>query len=331
MRQKVTWVVISCLIVAALVLGSCAPAEAPAPTPTPTPTPKPTPTPTPKPTPTPTPSSEAETFKVTLTKVDGTKVEKTLEKAKYGGTFVGAWDRPVLGFGENHPSSWVTAAGTNDELLIGDWTKGGAGTGEAGFLIRGTLFPHLSVGRLAESWELVGDDTVIYHIRKGVYWQDKPPVNGRQLDANDVAFTIERVYELPTKAHNRGTGAFFKSATATDKWTVVVKSTEGQIGLIFKSTCDYLPIIAPEVVEKHGDMEDWRNVVGTGPFILTDYVPGSSIVLERNPNYWMKDPFQPENQLPYLDAVNWLLIPDTSTRMAAMRTAKVDWVQKFDW
>ncbi len=36
-------------------------------------------------------------------------------------------------------------------------------------------------------------------------------------------------------------------------------------------------MVAPEVIRAHGDMSDWQNVVGTGPFMLTDFVSGSSV------------------------------------------------------
>ncbi len=73
-------------------------------------------------------------------------------------------------------------------------------------------------------------------------------------------------------------------------------------------------------------MREWKNSVGTGPFILKDYVTSSSIYLERNPDYWMKDPVGPGqgNDLPYLDSVKWLIIPDFSTRLAGLRSGKID-------
>ena len=56
-----------------------------------------------------------------------------------------------------------------------------------------------------------------------------------------------------------------------------------------------------EVVEEYGDMNDWRRVIGTGPFMLTDYVEGSVMTFERNPNYWRKHPIFGD-QMPYLDS-----------------------------
>ena len=89
---------------------------------------------------------------------------------------------------------------------------------------------------------------------------------------------------------------------------------------------DFASIMAPEAADRYGLPLDWGNSVGTGPFILTDFVPGSRIHMERNPNYWGTDPIGPGlgNQLPYIDAFEYLIIPDLSTRLAALRTGKID-------
>ena len=51
--------------------------------------------------------------------------------------------------------------------------------------------------------------------------------------------------------------------------------------------------------EEHGNAEDWRTLVGTGSYLLTDWVEGSSLTYEKNPNYWGYDEKYPENRLPY--------------------------------
>ena len=48
-------------------------------------------------------------------------------------------------------------------------------------------------------------------------------------------------------------------------------------------------IMPPEVIEQYGDVQDWRNLVGTGPFMLTDVVEGSSMTYVKNPDYWGYD------------------------------------------
>jgi peptide/nickel transport system substrate-binding protein len=66
--------------------------------------------------------------------------------------------------------------------------KVGAGTQPGTF----TIEPHL-----AERWETPDDTTYIFHLRQGVHWHNKPPVNGRELVAEDVKFTFQRFLTEP--------------------------------------------------------------------------------------------------------------------------------------
>ncbi len=322
MRNRIIWLVVSCLMVAGLVLAGCAPTVTPTPTPTPTSTPTPSPTPTP---------SAGEMVKVKAVKVDGTVVEKSMEKPRYGGQFVYCFWSPPTGFDEAYirPSNNYSNRLTSENILMGDWAKGPAGTGENSCLCGG--FPSLKfmTGAIAESWELRGTDTLVFKIRKGVRFGLDPAseasrlVNGREVDANDVVYSLNRTLKTPGASlaanHPRGV----KSLTAPDKYTVVIECQPGDAGPFVANGCSYNIIIPHEVIEKYGDMRDWKNVVGTGPFFLTDYVSQGSLTYVRNPNYWQKDPLT-GMQLPYLDGVKTLIIPDASTRIAAIRTKKVD-------
>ena len=60
-------------------------------------------------------------------------------------------------------------------------------------------------------------------------------------------------------------------------------------------------IYPPEVIQEHGDAHDWKNLVGTGPFTLTDVVDGSSFTYTKYPDYRGFDEKYPENRLPYID------------------------------
>ena len=89
-----------------------------------------------------------------------------------------------------------------------------------------------------------------------------------------------------------------------------------------------------EVVEMYGDMNNWENVVGTGGFMLSDFVASSSLTYTKNPSYWSTDPVNPENPVPYLDKVKLLVISDLSSQQAAFRTGKVDMMSNVsveDW
>jgi len=313
MRRKGFWLLVTSLTVASLALASCAPA--PAPTPAPTPSPALTPSPAPASTPTPT-------------------AKPAPEAPRYGGTFIAALTVPPTGFDDAYtqPMSFCwTLNLTNEEPLSGDWTKGPTGTGEASWLLRGTLYLDAEVGCLAESWERPDLETVILHIRKGVRFHDKPPASGREVNANDVVFSLKRLFGSPLAVSHYANRQYVRSITAPDKWTVVVKSTPGDIAALFVLATDFGHIVPPEAVEKFGDLRDWRNSIGTGPFMLVDVVSGSSIAMKRNPSYWDKDPFYPQNQLPYLDGIKWLVIEDKSTQMAAMRTGKTDWLVDVGW
>ena len=80
------------------------------------------------------------------------------------------------------------------------------------------------------------------------------------------------------------------------------------------------------------DIHDWRNAVGTGPFILKDYVEGSSLTYVRNPLYWGTTTIDgKEYKLPFVDRLVWPIVPDESTRIATLRTGKCDIMESVGW
>ena len=80
----------------------------------------------------------------------------------------------------------------------------------------------------------------------------------------------------------------------------------------------------PEAVKKWGDVSDWHHAIGTGPFILKDFVSDSSATLIKNPDYWGYDERYPQNKIPYADSIKYLIIPDDAAALAAMRAGKID-------
>ena len=79
----------------------------------------------------------------------------------------------------------------------------------------------------------------------------------------------------------------------------------------------------PEVIKEHDNVQDWRNLVGTGPYELTDWVGGSAITYTKNPNYWKDDEKFPGNRLHFADETKLLFMPDASTKLAALRKGKL--------
>ncbi|MBI2849829.1 MAG: ABC transporter substrate-binding protein [Chloroflexi bacterium] len=253
---------------------------------------------------------------------------------KHGGTFTYQSGDPT-GFDVVFSQRTQTAHLTNSLLLGGDWAKGPAGTGETNweFGIVGQV--SLYSGDLAERWESPQPDTIIFHLRKGVRWQNKPPVNGREFTADDVVYTLNRIYiqdrEFVVNGAYTDDNALARSIKALDKYTVEIKIVPERFGNMLNWMGSWTFILPHEVYEKYGDMKDWRHALGTGPFMLTDYVPGSSTTFVKNPDYFENDALHPENQLPYLDSVRWLNIPDKSTEQAAFRTGKLDRITGVSW
>ncbi len=215
-------------------------------------------------------------------------------------------------------------------LGVGDRLKGPGGTNEYSFV---TPQPPLKYtkGNLAKSWEVSPDGlTFTIHLREGIRWQNKPPVNGRELVASDVKYCFDRMCGIGSgftkpSAYNYAGLTCLKEVTAPDKYTVVFKCSAFDFAFLTTIMTDYgKEIYPPECISLPGGLDDWRNVVGTGPFILTDYVPTSSLTFRRNPDYWGYDEFHPENRLPYFDEFRSLVVPDVSTKLAAMRTGRAD-------
>ena len=194
-------------------------------------------------------------------------------------------------------------------------------------------------GYLAESWEMPAPDTYVAHLHHGIHWQNISPVNGREFIADDVVYHYDRQLGLGdgfTKAIPYFAGVAnlqqLASVTATDKYTAVFKWKVSNPELITETLQATAgsgeDIEASDVIQKYGSANDWHNAVGTGPFILTDFVDGSSATMIKNLNYWGYDERYPQNQLPYVDSFKILIIPDDATVLAGLRTGKIDIIEQ---
>jgi peptide/nickel transport system substrate-binding protein len=172
----------------------------------------------------------------------------------------------------------------------------------------------------------------VVHLRKGVHWQDIPPVNGREFTADDVAYHYHRLYGLGHGFTQRGPGAHYQftpleAVTVIDKYTVAFKwkvPNQEVIRDAMQATGSLAYLEAHEAVEKWGNLDDWHHAIGTGPFILQDLVPGSSATLVKNPNYWGHDDKNPKNQLPYIDTLKIHIIREKADAIEALRAGKID-------
>jgi peptide/nickel transport system substrate-binding protein len=315
MRKKVLWFFLLLLTVVAMILVSCQPATT-----------------------TTTPATENPQVITSTTTTPTVAPRETVqpntvdeEKPQYGGTAIIALSTDLSGFDEVFAAHYLTHTLklTNQELLQGDWTKGPAGSNQADFILGGINFMNLKTGCLADSWEIPERGKIIFHIREGVYWHNKAPTSGRELTVDDVVFSITRMCTTP--------GAYIKNTYPKLAAAVVITGNDAARTVTIEcpvdewANClamfpDYLSIMPRDGVEKFGNLNDWRNSIGTGPFTMTDYVSAGSVTFIRNPNYWETNPIGPGkgDQLPYLEGVKLLIITDIATRTAAFRTQKID-------
>ncbi len=339
MGKKTLSSMLSGLMALSLVLAACSPAAAPTPPATPAP---PVVQPAPVTPVTPVQTSPAEE------KTQKEAVVQQPETPKYGGiiTVVGpglldAFDSAASATGHNDVQLLVY-----EQLLYPDWSKGAAGSGQYDLGLQGVIPIEAWGPQLAESWKIPQVGTWVFKLRKGVRYGLNPAseasklVNGREFTADDVVYNVRRFTTDPAfvNANIRRSLPAMAAATTIEKTgpdEVTLKTPvdpwNGFFWIVWGGTSTSMA--APEVVKKYGSVSDWRNAVGTGPYMITDHVAGSATTFAKNPNYWGKDPVGPGkgNQLPYADSVRLLQVPDVSTRMAAVRTGKADWATGVEW
>ncbi len=248
--------------------------------------------------------------------------EEVVEGPQYGGTItlrvsaIGTTDFDVSGLITELNSYWFDSLWNMDFSVDRDvWS------------FKTNMVPpeEYTIGCLADTWE-IQPDTIIVNLKHGIKWQNKPPVNGREFTAYDVEAHYERNWDNPLWAAIGQLGKW-ESVTALDTYTVQIKFKEPG-ATYFALAADPIPVNsfeAPEwVAMSEEERNDWHNAVGTGPWILTDYVEGTSMTFSANPDYWGYDERYPENQLPYADTLEIVQITDAAAAVTALRTGQLD-------
>ena len=172
-------------------------------------------------------------------------------------------------------------------------------------------------GDLAESWTQPNESTYVFKLRRGVRWHNKPPVNGRELTADDVVYTLERFRTIKGNANSYMLAALDR-VEAPDKYTVRFTLKEPYAWFLdVLANPHAVCIVARECVEKFGDLKKPEAVVGTGPWMLDSYRPNVGFTLVRHPTYFV--PGQP-----YIDRIEAGVDEDNASRLAAFLAGKYD-------
>ena len=168
------------------------------------------------------------------------------------------------------------------------------------------------IPELAESWECTRDAKKwTFKLRRGVEFH-----NGKTMDAQDVVFSIN---------HHRGEGS--KSAAkpfvgqieeikAEDKYTVVLTLKGGNADFAYLLSGFHLLIVP-------NDTESFDKGIGSGAYILQEWVPGVRALAKRNPNYWKEG-------RAHFDDVETLGIADVNARINGLMTGRIDVTSRID-
>ena len=177
--------------------------------------------------------------------------------------------------------------------------------------------------RLATDWYLKeGDDTVwVFELREGVTFH-----NGNPFTAEDVVFSIERAKS--DNSNMRQLHADVESVTAIDDYTVEVQMSGPSP--LYPNNITNTFIMDREWSEEHDlqEVQDFaageenyavRNANGTGPYTLVSRDPDVRSVLTFNEDYW--------GETPQVTDIEYVVISDNATRIAALLSGEVDFVQ----
>ena len=184
-----------------------------------------------------------------------------------------------------------------NRLWDGDWTKGpagGYGTGETDWGAGSTNIPDLHIGHIAESWSVNVDNakqqaTTVVNIRKGIHFAKTGTeagrlVNGRELTVDDVVYCENEFLHNPA-SFNLQLFSYIKDfqavKTGPSQFSITLPFYD-QLGGIMR-LFDNMVIFPPELEQKYGaatgiqGFNAAQNLVGTGPFMVQDYVASQFI------------------------------------------------------
>ncbi|MCR5784534.1 MAG: ABC transporter substrate-binding protein [Eubacterium sp.] len=197
-----------------------------------------------------------------------------------------------------------------------------------------------ATGQIADSWEFDSDSAVLtVKLRDDVYFQDLEPYNGRQLTAEDVKWSYDRTIgldgaEVATGDIRTDWATAMKMLTKVeviDDFTVAFTLTSGDEITLNNFIVNSMSLmIAGSEWDSLTDEQktDYHYLVGTGPYIISEYEADNYIKWVRNENYYDTDDNYPENQLPYLDEVTILNFESTSNQVSQFIAGNLDFLYR---
>lgn len=170
---------------------------------------------------------------------------------------------------------------------------------------------------LAQSWEQPSPIEIVLSLRPGVRWQDKPPVNGRDLTIQDVVFSLDRVRTRDPRFAHRTILEVFDKIEAGPGNTLRLTTKEVDAPALARLAGDGIIVMAPEVVAQARGFGSPEEIVGTGAFIMTlreELVRAEAV---RNPRYWKPD-------RPYLERIRAQQLADVQVEYSAFLAGQLE-------
>lgn len=179
---------------------------------------------------------------------------------------------------------------------------------------------------LATEWSVNEDATeYTFKLREDVTFHDGTPFN-----ADAVKFTFDRIVDPNLNSQMAFSflgGPNYKETEVVDDYTVIVRFNNPNAAFLDSLSHSQLGPVSPTAVQELGENFGITGLVGTGPFMVESYNPESELVLVRNPNYnWGSEAVFGQSGPATLERITWKFIQENSTRLAALESGEVDFI-----
>lgn len=172
---------------------------------------------------------------------------------------------------------------------------------------------------LATEWEVSEDGlSYTFKLREDVKFHDGTPFN-----AEAVKYNFDRILDPATKASNAAALLQpYQSSEVLDEYTVRLNLATPSRAFLGNLSQALLGIVSPAAAQKYGDQLG-QHPVGTGPFKFVKWEENAGIHVERNPDYKWAPELVTNQGAPYLDGIDFRIVPEEATRIGSVQSKQV--------
>ncbi|WP_036720072.1 ABC transporter substrate-binding protein [Paenibacillus sp. JCM 10914] len=172
---------------------------------------------------------------------------------------------------------------------------------------------------LATEWEISEDGlSYTFKLREDVRFHDGTPFN-----AEAVKYNFDRILDPATKASNAAALLQpYQSSEVLDEYTVKLNLATPSRAFLGNLSQALLGIVSPTAAQQYGDQLG-QQPVGTGPFKFVKWEENAGIQVERNPDYKWAPELVTNQGAPYLDGIDFRIVPEEATRIGSVQSKQV--------